>query len=158
MVFGFCNIFFLSFGWDLCSCWLYIWENCSNFSISLFVLVTNFRTFLLFFSFYMRILWDMLVVLNRIGWGTDEKAIISILGRRNAIQRKLIRQAYEEMYQEDLIKRLESELSGDFEVLCFFLVCFFYPTPDCNDFRCVWAVHPFLVWLMDRSTYTPPVK
>ncbi|CAA3012074.1 annexin RJ4 [Olea europaea subsp. europaea] len=49
------------------------------------------------------------------GWGTDEKAIISILGRRNAIQRKLIRQAYEEMYQEDLIKRLESELSGDFE-------------------------------------------
>lgn len=49
------------------------------------------------------------------GWGTDEKAIISILGRRNAIQRKLIRQAYEDMYQEDLVKRLESELSGDFE-------------------------------------------
>ncbi|KAL6562963.1 hypothetical protein OROHE_005550 [Orobanche hederae] len=49
------------------------------------------------------------------GWGTDEKAIISILGRRNAIQRKLIRQAYEDLYQEDLVKRLESELSGDFE-------------------------------------------
>ncbi|KAL2491739.1 Annexin D8 [Abeliophyllum distichum] len=49
------------------------------------------------------------------GWGTDEKAIISILGRRNAIQRKLIRKAYEDMYQEDLVKRLESELSGDFE-------------------------------------------
>ncbi|KAK6119225.1 hypothetical protein DH2020_047040 [Rehmannia glutinosa] len=46
------------------------------------------------------------------GWGTDEKAIISILGRRNAIQRKLIRQAYEDLYQEDLVKRLESELSG----------------------------------------------
>ncbi|KAF3970118.1 hypothetical protein CMV_006153 [Castanea mollissima] len=50
-----------------------------------------------------------------IRWGTDEKAIINILGHRNAIQRKQIRQAYEELYQEDLIKRLESELSGDFE-------------------------------------------
>ncbi|KAL7157991.1 hypothetical protein ABFS83_02G112900 [Erythranthe nasuta] len=49
------------------------------------------------------------------GWGTDEKGIIGILGKRNAIQRKLIRQAYEDLYQEDLIKRLESELSGDFE-------------------------------------------
>jgi hypothetical protein len=51
-----------------------------------------------------------------IGWGTDERAIISILGHRNAIQRKLIRMAYEEIYQEDLIKQLKSELSGDFEV------------------------------------------
>ncbi|KAA8537314.1 hypothetical protein F0562_026999 [Nyssa sinensis] len=49
------------------------------------------------------------------GWGTDEKAIISIIGHRNAVQRKLIRQAYEEIYHEDLVKRLESELSGDFE-------------------------------------------
>lgn len=49
------------------------------------------------------------------GWGTDEKAIISILGHRNATQRKQIRQAYEELYQEDLVKRLESELTGNFE-------------------------------------------
>ncbi|KAE8717844.1 Annexin D6 [Hibiscus syriacus] len=49
------------------------------------------------------------------GWGTDEKAIISVLGNRNAAQRKQIRLAYEELYQEDLVKRLESELSGDFE-------------------------------------------
>ncbi|XP_042513057.1 annexin-like protein RJ4 [Macadamia integrifolia] len=49
------------------------------------------------------------------GWGTDEKAIISVLGHRNAVQRKLIRQAYEQIYGEDLIKSLESELSGDFE-------------------------------------------
>ncbi|KAG6408542.1 hypothetical protein SASPL_131555 [Salvia splendens] len=49
------------------------------------------------------------------GWGTDEKAVIGVLGRRNALQRKLIRQAYEELYEEDLVKRLESELSGDFE-------------------------------------------
>ena len=56
------------------------------------------------------------VYVNLLGWGTDEKAIINILGHRNAIQRKQIRQTYEELYQEDLIKRLESELSGDFEV------------------------------------------
>ncbi|KVI00912.1 Annexin [Cynara cardunculus var. scolymus] len=45
------------------------------------------------------------------GWGTDEKSVISILGHRNAIQRKLIREAYQELYQEDLVKRLEHELS-----------------------------------------------
>ncbi|KAJ4979661.1 hypothetical protein NE237_010441 [Protea cynaroides] len=49
------------------------------------------------------------------GWGTDEKTIISVLGHRNAYQRKLIRQAYEELFQEDFIKQLESELSGEFE-------------------------------------------
>ncbi|AES68900.1 putative annexin [Medicago truncatula] len=49
------------------------------------------------------------------GWGADEKAIIAILGHRNGTQRTQIRQAYYELYQEDLIKRLESELSGDFE-------------------------------------------
>ncbi|KAJ0243376.1 Annexin D8 [Hirschfeldia incana] len=49
------------------------------------------------------------------GWGTDEKAIISILGHRNLFQRKLIRQAYQEIYHEDLIHQLKSELSGDFE-------------------------------------------
>lgn len=49
------------------------------------------------------------------GWGTDEKALISVLAHRNAAQRKQIRQAYWDLYQEDLIKRLESELSGDFE-------------------------------------------
>ncbi|XP_062001291.1 annexin-like protein RJ4 [Rosa rugosa] len=50
-----------------------------------------------------------------IGWGTDEKAIICLLGHRNATQRKEIRVVYEQLYQEDIIKRLESELSGDFE-------------------------------------------
>ncbi|KAG9443691.1 hypothetical protein H6P81_015031 [Aristolochia fimbriata] len=49
------------------------------------------------------------------GWGTDEKGVISIIGHRDAVQRKLIRLAYEELFHEDLIKRLESELSGDFE-------------------------------------------
>ncbi|KAJ4825516.1 Annexin D8 [Turnera subulata] len=50
-----------------------------------------------------------------LGWGTDESAIISILGHRNSFQRKLIRQAYEEIYHEDLVKQLKSELRGSFE-------------------------------------------
>ncbi|KAK7314222.1 hypothetical protein VNO77_39435 [Canavalia gladiata] len=49
------------------------------------------------------------------GWGTDEKTVIAILGHRNVYQRQQIRKAYEQLYQEDLIKRLESELTGDFE-------------------------------------------
>ncbi|KAE9462964.1 hypothetical protein C3L33_05129, partial [Rhododendron williamsianum] len=53
------------------------------------------------------------------GWGTDEKKIISIIGHRNAVQRKLIRQTYEEIYQENLIKRFESELHGNFEKAMF---------------------------------------
>jgi len=53
---------------------------------------------------------------NFVGWGADGKAIISILGHRNATQRTQIREAYQNLFQEDLIKRLESELSGDLEV------------------------------------------
>lgn len=55
-----------------------------------------------------------------VGWGADEKAIISILAHRNAIQRRHIRIAYEQLFQEDLVKRLESEISGHFEVLFLF--------------------------------------
>lgn len=55
-------------------------------------------------------------ILNCVGWGTDEKGIIAILGHRNGTQRQQIREAYHELYHEDLIKRLESELSGHFEV------------------------------------------
>ena len=51
-----------------------------------------------------------------VGWGTNEKGVIAILGHRNAAQRKMIWEAYEEKYQENFIKRLESELSGHFEV------------------------------------------
>ncbi|KAL2898282.1 Annexin-like protein RJ4 [Bienertia sinuspersici] len=49
------------------------------------------------------------------GWGTDEKAIIEIIGHRNAAQRKLIKEAYEQLYGEDLIKLFEKELHGNFE-------------------------------------------
>ncbi|KAK4285392.1 hypothetical protein QN277_002094 [Acacia crassicarpa] len=49
------------------------------------------------------------------GWGTDEKSIITILGHRNTYQRQQIRKAYEELFQEDLVKRLEKEIHGEFE-------------------------------------------
>ncbi|GMY17274.1 annexin D1 [Fagus crenata] len=49
------------------------------------------------------------------GWGTNEGLIISILGHRNAAQRKLIRQTYAETFGEDLLKALEKELTNDFE-------------------------------------------
>lgn len=56
------------------------------------------------------------IVFDDLGWGSDGKAIIAILGHRNVHQRQEIKKAYEEIYQENLIKRLESEISGDFEV------------------------------------------
>ncbi|KAH0460839.1 hypothetical protein IEQ34_008414 [Dendrobium chrysotoxum] len=49
------------------------------------------------------------------GWGTDEKTLIDILAHRDAAQRLQIIQSYEDLYNENLIKRLESEISGDFE-------------------------------------------
>ncbi|XP_039771807.1 annexin-like protein RJ4 [Panicum virgatum] len=49
------------------------------------------------------------------GWGTDEQAVIAILARRDATQRKQISLTYEQMYNEGLLQRLQSELSGDFE-------------------------------------------
>jgi len=49
------------------------------------------------------------------GWGTDEKGIIEVIGHRNAAQRKLIKETYEELYSEKLGHRFEKELSGDFE-------------------------------------------
>lgn len=49
------------------------------------------------------------------GWGTNEKGIIEVIGHRNAGQLRLIKEAYFQKYNEDLIRRFEMELSGDFE-------------------------------------------
>ncbi|XP_008794526.2 LOW QUALITY PROTEIN: annexin D1-like [Phoenix dactylifera] len=49
------------------------------------------------------------------GWGTNEGLIISILGHRSAAQRRAIRQAYRQSYNEELLKALDGEISGDFE-------------------------------------------
>ncbi|KAI3825923.1 hypothetical protein L1987_07665 [Smallanthus sonchifolius] len=49
------------------------------------------------------------------GWGTNEGLIIEILSHRNAEQRKLIRQTYAQIYNEDLLKALDKELTRDFE-------------------------------------------
>jgi hypothetical protein len=58
-----------------------------------------------------------LILINIVaGWGTNEGLVISILGHRNAAQRKLIRQTYAETYGEDLLKALNKELTNDFEV------------------------------------------
>ncbi|XP_057428197.1 annexin Gh1-like isoform X2 [Lotus japonicus] len=51
------------------------------------------------------------------GWGTNEDLIISILGHRNAAQRKPIRETYAKTYGEDLLKALDKELTSDFERL-----------------------------------------
>ncbi|WOL02741.1 annexin D2 [Canna indica] len=49
------------------------------------------------------------------GWGTNEGLIISILAHRPAAHRQKIRQAYAEIYGEDLLKPLDKELTRDFE-------------------------------------------
>ncbi|WJX92946.1 hypothetical protein P8452_74524 [Trifolium repens] len=48
------------------------------------------------------------------GFGTNEKELILVLGHRNAQQRKEIKETYQKLYNESLIDRLQSELSGDF--------------------------------------------
>lgn len=49
------------------------------------------------------------------GFGCDTGAVINILAHRDATQRALIQQEYRAMYSEDILKRLESELSGKLE-------------------------------------------
>ncbi|KAK6804803.1 hypothetical protein RDI58_002587 [Solanum bulbocastanum] len=49
------------------------------------------------------------------GYGTNEKSVISVLGHRNASQRKKIRETYQQLYNRSLVDDIFSELSGDFK-------------------------------------------
>lgn len=50
------------------------------------------------------------------GFGTDEEAIIKVLANRTKAQRQVIASHYQQKYNKDLLKELESECSGDFKV------------------------------------------
>lgn len=90
---------------------------------------------------------------NELGWGTDEKALIRILGQRNAAQRKAIRETYLELYNESLIDRIHAELSGDFRVCLLLVTLFTFAKkkyiPICRSHFTFIATQPFYI----RNTY-----
>uniref|UniRef100_H2ZA48 Annexin n=1 Tax=Ciona savignyi TaxID=51511 RepID=H2ZA48_CIOSA len=49
------------------------------------------------------------------GLGTNERPIIRIMTRRSTNQRQILKQQYEDMFGDNLVEKLQSELRGDFE-------------------------------------------
>jgi hypothetical protein len=49
------------------------------------------------------------------GTGTDEEAIVKVIASTTNQERAIIRRLYTQKYNEDLVTRLQSELSGDFK-------------------------------------------
>jgi annexin A7/11 len=56
------------------------------------------------------------------GFGTDEKSLISVLGKFNDYQMQQIVVGFKASYAKDLEKELEKETGGDFRKLCLALV------------------------------------
>ena len=52
------------------------------------------------------------------GAGTDEAAIVAVVGHRSNDQRQQIKKMFKTMYGKDLLKELKGELSGHFRELC----------------------------------------
>lgn len=56
------------------------------------------------------------------GLGTDEKALINVIGRRPNWHIQKVREEYEKLYQKDLLKQVESDVSYNFKNLLIGLI------------------------------------
>merc|ERR1719272_2900666 len=50
------------------------------------------------------------------GWGTDEGALIKLICSKTSKQMEDINKEFEKKYAKSLLKRVESEVSGDFKL------------------------------------------
>jgi len=56
------------------------------------------------------------------GLGTDEKALINVIGRRPNWHMQKVREEYEKLYQKDLMREVESDVSFNFKKLLIGLI------------------------------------